>query len=75
MNNVTTCRLLQNASVIRPFSTYFKELDKASMEKMKWEMYRVPEYAKLDDGWRKPLAAKKAKRARQLEREAAQEPI
>ena len=58
----------------RMFSSYFQELDKQSMDKMKWAFYKVPEYAKLDDGWRVPLAKKKAKRAQQKAREAEMGP-
>ena len=58
-----------------PFSTYFRELDKASREKMMWEYYKVPEYAKMDRMWRVPLAKKEARKARKAEAEKAREPV
>ena len=51
------------------FSTFFKELDKASHERMRWEFYKVKQYSMIDQGWRLPLARKKAKRATQKARE------
>ncbi len=42
---------------------------------MQWNFYKVPEYAKTDDGWRLPLAKKQARRDRQIQREAEAEPI
>ena len=41
---------------------------------MKWDFYKVPEYAKLDEGWKLPLAKKQEKRAKQIEREAERGP-
>ena len=38
---------------------------------MKWEFYKVPEYAKIDQGWKIPPARKQRKRAEQKQREAA----
>ena len=40
------------------FSSFFKDLDKKSRTQMKWDFYKVPEYAKIDEGWKKPLAKK-----------------
>ena len=55
----------------RLFSQLFKDMDKVSREKMNREFYKVGEYAAIDDGWRIPLARKKAKRALQKAREEA----
>ncbi len=40
------------------FSSFFKDLDKQSRTKMKWDFYKVPEYARIDEGWKLPLAKK-----------------
>ena len=47
----------------RSFSQFFEDLDEASRAKQKWEFYTFKEYKTRDDGWRVPLARKKAKRA------------
>ena len=41
---------------------------------MKWDFYKVPEYAKIDEGWKKPLAKKQERKAKQVEREALRGP-
>ena len=41
---------------------------------MKWDFYKVPEYAKIDEGWKKPLAKKQEKKEKQVEREALRGP-
>ena len=72
-------RLLQRQQLttrfMAPFSTYFKELDKASRDKMQWEYYKVPEYAKMDRMWRVPLAKKEARKARTAEIEKERKPV
>ena len=82
MRRIATCQSLlgsfQRPQMMLPmaqFSTYFKELDKASRQQMGWNFYKVGEYEKMDKMWRAPLAKKELRKARREQREESKEPI
>ena len=68
-------RYQRSALPMMQFSTYFKELYKASREAMGWQYYKVGEFDKIDREWRLPLQKKEVQRARREEREAQMEPV
>ena len=60
---------------VMPFSSYFRELDKASRVQFTWDAYQVKQYVRRDNQWRVPLARKKLAKERQRLREENAEPI
>lgn len=61
--------------MMRPMSTFFKEIDEQSRFRLGWENQKVPEYEMLQARWKNPLEKKKLKKAERELREANQEPV
>ena len=44
--------------MMRPMSTFFKEMDQESRFKLGWERQKMPEYEKIMNKWKKPYEKK-----------------